>query len=341
METIGKVMQDALQGPQRRREHPSRASIRVTNNEESETILRDSEARARGYKSDKPAPEPVTCQFCGRTLEYRAMVIPGMEPRRIFGWLPEPERCTCPQAVEYWDRADREAQERKEAEERRKEQAALQAKINRLIKNSGIGGRFQNRTFARYEVNDENRRAFNQCKRYADSFGIMLPTKDRDGKVEPPAKERNGLFMVGSYGTGKTHLAAAIANQLMQDGTAVICMTMIDMLARIRDTYDRARAEGTSEAQIMKLYADVPLLIIDDLGSEQATDWSSTTIFSIINARYERYMPTIVTTNCGTDELVQRMTPRDASDRNARKTIERLQEVCVGIEMYWPSWRTK
>lgn len=301
--------------------------------------MRDSEARARGYKSDRAAPDPVTCQFCGRVLEYRAMVIPGID--RIFGWLPEPERCTCPQAAEFWDKTDREAEERKKEEARRKEQAAIRAKISRLIKDSGIGGRFQNRTFDRFVVNEENRRAFNQCKRYADAFDLMLPTKGSDGKVEPPAKERNGLFMVGSYGTGKTHLAASIANQLMQNGTAVICMTMIDMLARIRETYDRARAEGTSEAQIMKLYADVPLLIIDDLGSEQATDWSSTTIFSIINARYERYMPTIVTTNCGTDELVQRMTPRDASDRNARKTIERLQEVCVGIEMYWASWRTK
>lgn len=168
---------------------------------------------------------------------------------------------------------------------------------------------------------------------------MMAPTKGRGGKVEPPQKERNGLFLIGGYGTGKTHLAAAIANQLLQTGTPVICMTMIDLLARIRETFD-SRREGT-EAQVMRLYADVPLLIIDDLGSEQPTEWGCTTIFSIINARYEAYMPTIVTSNCGADELVQRMTPRDATDRNAQKTVDRLREMCVAVHMDWPSWREK
>ena len=116
-------------------------------------------------------------------------------------------------------------------------------------------------------------------------------------------------------------------------------MTMIDLLARIRETFDSC-GEGT-EAQVMRLYADIPLLIIDDLGSEQPTEWGCTTIFSIINARYEAYMPTIVTSNCGADELVQRMTPRDASDRNAQKTVDRLREMCVAVQMDWPSWRAK
>ena len=77
------------------------------------------------------------------------------------------------------------------------------------------------------------------------------------------------------------------------------------------------------------------------MGSENPTEWGSTMIFSIINARYEAYMPTIVTSNCGADELVQRMTPRDATDRNAQKTVDRLREMCVAVQMDWPSWRSK
>lgn len=260
-------------------------------------------------------------------------------PGQIMLWSPSPERCTCPEAVAFWEQHDREEAEAKEAEARRKEQAATQARINRIFSNSGMRGRFQHRTFDRWEVTEQNRRAFGTCKRYADSFEIMLPTKDRAGRPQPPEKERNGLFLVGGYGTGKTHLAAAIANQLMAGGTPVICMTMIDLLARIRETYDKG-GSGT-EAQIMRLYADVPLLIIDDLGSEQPTEWGSTMIYSIINARYEAYMPTIVTSNCGADELVQRMTPRDATDRNAQKTVDRLREMCVAVQMDWQSWRAK
>lgn len=260
-------------------------------------------------------------------------------PNKIFLWSREPERCTCPQAVAYWEQHDREEAEAKAAEERRRKEAAIQARITKLIRDSGMKGRFQQRTFDRWEMTEQNRRAFATCKRYADSFAaLMQPRKDDHGRAQPPEKERNGLFLIGGYGTGKTHLAAAIANQLLRAGTPVICMTMIDLLARIRETYDR---QDATEAQVMRLYQDVPLLIIDDLGSENPTEWGSTMIFSIINARYEAYMPTIVTSNCGADELVQRMTPRDATDRNAQKTVDRLREMCVAVQMDWPSWRSK
>lgn len=259
-------------------------------------------------------------------------------PHKIMFWSPRPERCTCPEAAAYWERHDREEAEKKALEERRKKEDAIQARISRLIRDSGMRGRFQNRTFERWEMTEENRKAFWTCKRYAGAFERMRPRTDAQGRAQPPEKERNGLFLIGGYGTGKTHLAAAIANQLMQAGTPVICMTMIDLLAKIRETYDRSDA---TEAQVMRLYTDIPLLVVDDLGSEQPTEWGSTMIFSIINARYEAYMPTIVTSNCGADELVQRMTPRDASDRNSQKTVDRLREMCVAVQMDWPSWREK
>ncbi len=294
------------------------------------------EAATAGYSSKRPVPEPVACQFCGRKLEYKGLLSP-FAPDEIILWSPSPVRCTCPKASAYWERRDREEAEQKAEEERRKAREEQQAKINRLFKDSGMRARFQNRTFDRWEMTEQNREAFATCKRYADSFDIMLPSKGKDGRPRPPAMERNGLLIVGGYGTGKTHLAASIANQLMQKGIPVICMTMIDLLSRIRETYDKG-GNGT-EAQVMRLYSGVPLLIVDDLGSEQPTEWGSTTIFSIINARYEAYMPTIVTSNCGVEELVQRMTPRGATDRNAQKTVDRLREMCVAVQMDWQSRR--
>lgn len=287
-------------------------------------------------------PEPKTCQFCGKTL-YHYGLKDFVGKKEIFLWFEEPEHCDCEQAQAYWAEKERLKAEAEAARKRQEELDRIQRRIARLVKDSGIRGRFANRTFDRYEVNDINRKSYEKCKRYADSFPIMLPTKDERGNAIPPQKERNGLFITGSYGTGKTHLACAIANQLMQGGTPVICMTMIDLLAKIKNSFDTG--ENATEADIMKLYEEIPLLIIDDIGSEQPTEWGSTRIYAIINARYEAYMPTIVTTNYTADELIRRMTPtfggKLGDTRNAEKTLDRLREMCVGMEMYWDSWRAR
>lgn len=252
--------------------------------------------------------------------------------KRVMLWFPEVERCDCSEAQEYW-------RKKEQAEKHKHEQECIQRRVAKLMKNSGIRGRFQTRTFDRFDVNEENRKAYQAAKRYADSFSMMLPTKDERGNVTPPKKECNGLFITGSYGTGKTHLATAIANQLIQGGTPVICMTMIDLLARIKQTFDRA--DDATEADIMRIYEDIPLLIIDDIGSEQPTEWGITKIFSVINARYEAYMPVIITTNYGGDELIRRMTPPNGDSHNAEKTLDRLKEMCVAVEMFWDSWRPR
>lgn len=304
--------------------------------------IRSDVAIAEGWNMEKEPPEPTTCQFCGKTL-YHYGLKHFLGRHEVFLWFEDPERCDCEEAKAYWAEQDRLKKEAEAEEQRQKEMEWMRKRVARLVRESGIRGRFANRTFDRFEVTDINRKAYEKCKRYADSFPIMLPTKDERGNVVPPKKERNGLFITGSYGTGKTHLACAIANQLMQGGTAVICMTMIDLLAKIKSTFEKD--DTATEAEVMRLYEEIPLLIIDDIGSEQPTEWGNTHIYSIINARYEAYMPTIVTTNYTGNELIRRMTPtyggKLGDTRNAEKTLDRLREMCAGMEMYWESWRSK
>ncbi len=292
--------------------------------------------------SGKEAPEPATCEYCGAALYYKG--VPSFRNRNeIMIWFTDPERCTCKKATAHWAEEDAKKEAERIEQERRENGARMQARVNKLFKESGIRGRFRNRTFDRFTVNKENKRAYNVAKKYADTFHDRLPQKDERGMATPPAIERNGLLMIGSYGTGKTHLSTAIANQLINGGIPVICMTMIDLLARIKQTFDRS--DSATEAEIMKIYEDIPLLVIDDIGSEQPTEWGITRIYAIINARYEAYMPTIITTNYGTPELIQRMTPsvygKGGDSHNAEKTIDRLMEMCECVEMFWESWRSR
>jgi DNA replication protein DnaC len=213
------------------------------------------------------------------------------------------------------------------------EDRRMRDRVAKIIGESGMSARFLRRTFDSFERTDANDRAFKAAKDYADHFHELLPG---EGNPDPG---RNGLFVAGPKGTGKTHLAAAIANQLMQGGTPVICMTMIDLLERIRRTF-RA-SSGASEGEVQRIYRTVPLLIIDDLGKEPATEWATATIYGIINGRYEACLPTIVTTNYDDQQLVRRMTPRDGDATTADATIDRLREMCRGILMTGESWRSR
>ena len=213
----------------------------------------------------------------------------------------------------------------------------MRRRVRRIIGDSGMNARFLRRTFDTFQPTRDNQKACRVCKTYADTFREKLPKNN-------PEPGRNGLFITGPKGTGKTHLAAAIANQLMQQGTAVICMTMIDLLDRIKQTYEQSRQYGgeTSEGNVLSTYKTVPLLVIDDMGKEPATEWAVSKIYAIINARYEAYMPTIITTNYSDAELVRRLTPKDSGDpTTADATIDRLREMCAAIVTTGESWRAR
>ncbi len=322
-------------------------SMTTTSSEEGKNQFQilSNQAIAEGWNWNEAPPEPAKCEFCGKTL-YHIGVISPFKNKQVFTWLQEAERCKCKKAQNYWAKIEAERIAAEEEKKRQEEAMRIQRRISKLVKDSGIRGRFLNRTFERFEIDEKNHRAYEAARWYADNFPAMLPKKAKDGSghIDPPEKERNGLLITGSFGTGKTHLVTAISNQLIAGGIPVICMTMIDLLARIKQTFDRN--DNATEADIMKIYEEVPLLVIDDIGSEQPSEWGSTKIFAIVNARYEAYMPTVVTTNYAGDELIRRMTPtgsngRPLDSRNAEKTLDRLKEMCIGIEMNWESWRSR
>ena len=170
----------------------------------------------------------------------------------------------------------------------------------------------------------ERLRCYKIAKRYAETF----PERYNKG---------DGLYIEGTNGTGKTHLAAAIALQLIGEGIPVICKTSTDMLADIKKAYD---SKEIAESKVLDVYKATDLLIIDDLGKEQCSDWSMTTLYAILNDRYEDMKPTIVTTNYSADDLVKALTPRGYDDSKIVAIISRLKETSTVLTMAWADYRT-
>ena len=115
------------------------------------------------------------------------------------------------------------------------------------------------------------------------------------------------LILAGDVGVGKSHLAAAIANfQAAQDDPRLTLFFIVpDLLDMLRSGYGR----GDYEA-LLTLTRDCDLLILDDLGTESQTDWASEKLFTLINHRYQAWLPTVVVTNCALEDLEPRLRSR-------------------------------
>ncbi len=116
------------------------------------------------------------------------------------------------------------------------------------------------------------------------------------------------LLLLGGYGCGKTHLAAAIANVALENGLPVIFVTVPDLLDYLRAAY--APTSPTSYDRRFEEVRTTPLLILDDLGTEHATPWALEKLFQLLNYRYMANLPTVVTTNHDLEAIEPRLRSR-------------------------------
>jgi DNA replication protein DnaC len=106
---------------------------------------------------------------------------------------------------------------------------------------------------------------------------------------------RGWLVLLGGYGCGKTHLAAAIANEQVAKGRSALFVVVPDLLDHLRAAYS-PHSPATYDERFDQV-RNAPLLILDDLGTQSSTNWAQEKLFQIFNHRYNARLPTVVTSN--------------------------------------------
>ncbi len=130
--------------------------------------------------------------------------------------------------------------------------------------------------------------------------------------MEYAKRPQGWLILFGNYGVGKTHLAAAIANEALRRNYRVLFTIVPDLLDHLRSTFGPSSEVEYDER--FETIRDVALLVLDDLGTENTTAWAREKLFQIINHRYNFALPTVITSNRKPEDIDPRIFSR-MSDR--------------------------
>lgn len=188
-----------------------------------------------------------------------------------------------------------------------------QKQIDKIKQEAKINKRFIRRTFETYKPrNKEQTIGKRQAIAYADNINENLET----GK--------NLIFEgLGCVGTGKTHLAVAVVQKVMDK--FVVPAKFINILDMMKDI----KKENYNNAE----FITVDLLLIDDLGKENSCEWVCEQIYDIINARYEQMKPTIITTEGTIKDLENKY------NKKGKAIISRLLEKLILITLTGEDYR--
>ena len=161
----------------------------------------------------------------------------------------------------------------------------VQARVGKLKARAAIPRRYAKCSFVNFTAypNEGLERALRRAKKFASTF---------------PAPQKR-LLLEGPSGIGKTHLAVAILHECAEKGIGGLYCDAQALLNDIRASYDTEARTGANE--IIRRATTTDLLVLDDLGAEQLTDWGKDTIHRIVNSRYCEDRATICTTSLPTN----------------------------------------
>jgi len=138
----------------------------------------------------------------------------------------------------------------------------------------------------------------------------------------------DGLILTQVRYYGKTYLACCIANVLIRKNIATLFTVVPDLLDQIKSTYNKGEGQDYSEKDLLDTAREVQVLILDDLGAHQYTEWAQGKLFTILNHRINFNLPTVITTNLSLEEM-----DKFIGERAASRIIQLCQPIKVEADM--------
>lgn len=203
---------------------------------------------------------------------------------------------------------EKRAEEEREARERRAAAAEKAKKARHECFHDCAA--YQSCTF---ESDDRlNPKRSDVCQRYADTFDKSDPC---------------GLLLWGDVGTGKSFMASAIANRVIDRGYSALVTDIGSIVSLMESSFDDRRRN-------LDRILRYDLLVIDDLGAQRGSEYMMEHVYSVIDGRYRSGRPMVITTNFDADEIKD----KHDSERWGR-IIDRILECCYPVEFKGKSRR--
>ena len=177
----------------------------------------------------------------------------------------------------------------------RRYNAELTRDLSRLLQSGDESFEHFDLTLYDESARPKMERVFQVCRTFAQTF--------RPGTMN--------LLLQGGTGLGKTYLSACIARVVAGAGYAVAYETAASALDAFECAkFQRSSANGEAAAQRVEQYLGCDLMILDDLGTEMITAYSTSALYTLIDTRLTRKKATIISTNCSNEELQKKYTPQ-------------------------------
>ena len=143
-------------------------------------------------------------------------------------------------------------------------------------------------------------------------------------------EKTKGIYLHGSFGSGKTYLIASLFNDLAKKGIKSIMIYYPEFLGNLRSSFQ------TDYNEKLKHIKKIPLLLLDDIGAENVSNWSRDDILGpILQYRMDNHLPTFFTSNLTLEELEKALsiTSSGVDKVKARRIIERIKQLTISLEL--------
>lgn len=208
-----------------------------------------------------------------------------------------------------------------EQEQIKKQELERKAKIEmekfeKLQNASLLGDRYKNVSFTTTDLETADvsfKKAFERCKNFATNIQLCLAGG-------------YGMYIYGKCGCGKTHLVACLINDITKKGIPTLFTSFGEIIREIKKTFCN---KTITESELLNKISKVPLLVIDDLGTERMVidgedSYLQEKAYEIVNKRYNAQKSTIFTSNYTMPQLYKER-------QFMKKTVDRIAEMSNAI----------